>query len=72
MPTRDFSVAIHLIYEDEGGAGSGYYSNVVFNGTVEVVEKATLIDTEGLFMYAMIIGLFGGIGEQAAAILVAP
>jgi len=55
-------VAIHLIYEDMGS--SGYYSNVVFNGTVEVVEKAKLIDTEGLFMYLMIIALFAGIGKH--------
>jgi hypothetical protein len=61
VPTRDFAVAIHLIYEDVGS--SGYYSNVVFNGTVEVVEKAKLIDTEGLFMYLMIIALFAGIGR---------
>jgi hypothetical protein len=63
VPTRDFAVAIHLIYEDVGS--SGYYSNVVFNGTVEVVEKAKLIDTEGLFMYLMIIALFAGIGYWA-------
>jgi len=61
VPTRDFAVAIHLIYEDVGS--SGYYSNVVFNGTVEVVEKAKLIDTEGLFIYLMIIALFAGIGR---------
>lgn len=63
VPTRDFFVAIHLIYEDIGG--TGFFSNVVFNGTVEVVEKAKLIDTEGIFMYIMILGTFGAIGFWA-------
>lgn len=63
VPTRDFFVAIHLIYEDIGGGG--YYSNTVFNGTIEVVEKPKLIDTEGIFMYAMILATFGAIGYWA-------
>eukprot|EP00879_Flechtneria_rotunda_P001297 GHRR01001446.1.p1 GENE.GHRR01001446.1~~GHRR01001446.1.p1 ORF type:complete len:247 (+),score=60.42 GHRR01001446.1:128-868(+) len=65
VPTRDFSVAIHLIYEDIDS--KGFYSSTVFNGTVEIVEKPKLIDTEGLFMYAMILGTFGLIGYWAFA-----
>lgn len=61
VPTRDFFVAIHLIYEDVGGGG--YYSNTVFNGTIEVVEKPKLVDTEGIFMYAMILATFGAVGK---------
>jgi hypothetical protein len=53
-------VAIHLIYEDVGS--SGYYSNVAFNGTIEVVEKPKLVDMEGIFMYLMIIAALGGSG----------
>jgi len=60
VPTRDFQVAIHLIYEDVGA--SGYYSNVAFNGTIEVVEKPKLVDMEGIFMYLMIIAALGGSG----------
>lgn len=63
VPTRDFQVAIHLIYEDVGSAG--YYSNVAFNATIEVVEKPKLVDMEGIFMYIMIIGVLGGSGERA-------
>jgi len=61
VPTRDFQVAIHLIYEDVG-ASSGYYSNVAFNATIEVVEKPKLVDMEGIFMYLMIIAALGGSG----------
>jgi hypothetical protein len=53
-------VAIHLIYEDVGS--SGYYSNVAFNATIEVVEKPKLVDMEGIFMYLMIIAALGGSG----------
>jgi len=62
VPTRDFQVAIHLIYEDVGS--SGYYSNVAFNGTIEVVEKPKLVDMEGIFMYLMIFAALGGTGDQ--------
>lgn len=61
VPTRDFFVAVHLVYEEV--TGQGFYSNTVFNGTIEVVEKAKLIDTEGIFMYLMIAATFGIIGE---------
>lgn len=54
-----------MIYEDVGSAG--YYSNVAFNGTIEVVEKPKLVDMEGIFMYIMIIGVLGGSGEGARA-----
>lgn len=60
VPTRDFQVAIHLIYEDVGS--TGYYSNVAFNGTIEVVEKPKLVDMEGIFMYLMIAAALGGTG----------
>jgi hypothetical protein len=60
VPTRDFQVAIHLIYEDVGS--SGYYSNVAFNATIEVVEKPKLVDMEGIFMYLMIAAALGGTG----------
>jgi len=63
VPTRDFQVAIHLIYEDVGSAG--YYSNVAFNGTIEVVEKPKLVDMEGIFMYLMIFAALGGTGYWA-------
>lgn len=52
-----------MIYEDVGSAG--YYSNVAFNATIEVVEKPKLVDMEGIFMYIMIIGVLGGSGEGA-------
>lgn len=64
VPTRDFQVAIHLIYEDVGSPG--YYSNVAFNATIEVVEKPKLVDMEGIFMYLMIFGLLGGAGEMGS------
>ncbi|KAF8062638.1 ssr1 [Scenedesmus sp. PABB004] len=63
VPTRDFFVAIHLIYEDIGGGG--FFSNTVFNGTVEVVEAPKLVDTEGIFMYVMILGTAGLVGYWA-------
>jgi hypothetical protein len=62
VPTRDFSVAVHLVYEEMGTPS--FYSSTVFNGTVEIVEKARLIDTEGIFMYLMIIGTTLLIGER--------
>lgn len=62
VPTRDFSVAVHLVYEEMGTPS--FYSNTVFNGTVEIVEKPRLIDTEGIFMYLMIIGTTCLIGER--------
>lgn len=49
-----------MIYEDVGS--SGYYSNVAFNATIEVVEKPKLVDMEGFFMYLMIIAALGGSG----------
>lgn len=49
-----------MIYEDVGSAG--YYSNVAFNGTIEVVEKAKLVDMEGIFMYLMIFAALAGTG----------
>lgn len=61
VPTRDFFVAVHLIYEEAGG--QGFYSNTVFNGTVEIIEQARLVDTEGIMMYLMILGTVGVIGE---------
>jgi hypothetical protein len=61
VPTRDFSVAVHLVYEDVGNPS--FYSSTVFNGTVEIVEKPRLVDTEGIFMYMMILGTLGLIGE---------
>lgn len=64
VPTRDFQVAIHLIYEDVGA--SGYYSNVAFNATIEVVEKPKLVDMEGIFMYLMIAAALGGTGVGGA------
>jgi hypothetical protein len=64
VPSRDFQVAIHLIYEDAGGAG--YYSNVAFNGTVEVVDAPRLVDFEGLFMALMIAAFFGVAGARRA------
>lgn len=68
VPTRDFQVAVHLIYEDV--EGTGYYSNTAFNGTIEVVEVPRLVDFEGLFMYIMIAALFGGGGECRVLLLV--
>jgi hypothetical protein len=50
-----------LIYEDV--EGMGYYSNVAFNATIEVVEKPRIVDFEGIFMYLMIIAFFGAGGE---------
>lgn len=49
-----------MIYEDVGS--TGYYSNVAFNGTIEVVEKPKLVDMEGIFMYLMIAAALGGTG----------
>jgi hypothetical protein len=66
VPTRDFQVAIHLIYEDVGS--TGYYSNVAFNGTIEVVERPKLVDFESIFMIIMIVGAVGGVGEAAAGL----
>lgn len=60
VPTRDFSVAIHLLYEDAGGGG--FYSSVAFNGTVEVVEAPRLVDTDAIFMVLTILALFVGVG----------
>eukprot|EP00882_Tetradesmus_deserticola_P001591 GHRQ01001716.1.p1 GENE.GHRQ01001716.1~~GHRQ01001716.1.p1 ORF type:complete len:238 (+),score=114.57 GHRQ01001716.1:216-929(+) len=57
VPTRDFSVAVHLVYEDVGNPS--FFSSTVFNGTVEVVEKPRLVDTEGISMLMMIAGSFG-------------
>jgi hypothetical protein len=62
VPTRDFSVAVHLVYEEMGAPS--FYSSTVFNGTVEIVEKPRLVDTEGIFMYLMILGTTGLIGER--------
>lgn len=59
VPTRDFIVAVHILYQDAAG---GYFSNVAFNGTVDVVEKPSLIDWGAIFMYIMIFGTLGGIG----------
>lgn len=53
-----------MIYEDVGS--SGYYSNVAFNATIEVVEKPKLVDMEGIFMYLMIAAALGGTGGVAA------
>ena len=53
-----------MIYEDVGA--QGYYSNVAFNGTIEVVEKPKLVDMEGIFMYLMIFGALAGTGAAGS------
>lgn len=60
LSPREFTVAVHLFYEDPEG---NFYSNTVFNSTVDIVEMPKLVDTEMVFMYLTLAALFGIAGK---------
>eukprot|EP00877_Chromochloris_zofingiensis_P008853 jgi/Chrzof1/4220/Cz14g03170.t1 len=62
LSPREFTVAVHLFYEDPEG---NFYSNTVFNSTVDIVEMPKLVDTEMVFMYLTLAALFGIAGYFA-------
>jgi hypothetical protein len=54
---RDFGVAIALVYTQGQGEGLKTMMSVAFNSTVDVVEPPRLVDTEAIFMFAVLAGL---------------
>lgn len=54
---RDFGVAIALLYTQGKGDDLKTMMSVAFNSTVDVVEPPRLVDTEAIFMFAVLAGL---------------
>ncbi|MEW5307889.1 MAG: hypothetical protein WDW36_010258 [Sanguina aurantia] len=59
LPARDFIMAITLFYSDKRFAMK---SSTFFNSTVEVVEVKKFIDTDLLFLYLLLLSIFGAAG----------
>lgn len=59
LPARDFIMAITLFYSDKRFAMK---SSTFFNATVEIVEVKKFIDTDLLFLYLLLLSIFGAAG----------
>lgn len=54
---RDYGVAIALIYTEGKGEEAKPLMSVAFNATVDVTEPPRLVDTEAIFMFAVLAAL---------------
>lgn len=59
LPPRDFALALTLFYSDKRMVMK---SNTFFNSTVEIVEVKRFIDTDLLFLYLLLLSIFGAAG----------
>jgi len=59
---REFTVALTLLYADAAGKP---HASTFFNRTVQIVEKAKLLDTQLLSVWAVLAALVGGVGYVA-------
>ena len=55
----ELRVALTMFYGDDQGQ---MYASTFFNETIDIIEKPSWIDYEAVWMYTVMIAIFGGAG----------
>ncbi|KAK9823798.1 hypothetical protein WJX72_005579 [[Myrmecia] bisecta] len=58
LPQREFIVALTVFYQSQASA----HSTLFFNKTIDVIERPSWVDTELLFLWALLAAALGSVG----------